>query len=34
MRQQINLYRDELIDKSEPFQSRQAGLVLVAAVFF
>ena len=28
MRQQINLYRDELIDKSEPYQSRQSGLIL------
>ncbi len=29
MRQQINLYQGELIDKPEPFQSRMAGLVLV-----
>ncbi|MCK4503856.1 MAG: hypothetical protein KAU22_12545, partial [Desulfuromonadales bacterium] len=32
MRQQINLYRDGLIDKPEPFQSRQVVMLLVAAV--
>jgi len=30
MRQQINLYQGVLIDKPEPFQSRQSGLLLVA----
>ncbi|MCF6266320.1 MAG: PilN domain-containing protein [Desulfuromusa sp.] len=29
MRQQINLYQGVLIDKPEPFQSRQSGLLLV-----
>lgn len=29
MRQQINLYQDVLIDKPEPFQSRQVGLFLL-----
>ncbi len=28
MRQQINLFQDVLIDKPEPFQSRQVGMVL------
>ncbi len=32
MRQQINLYQDELIDKPEPFQSRQVCLILGAVV--
>ncbi|MEA3545500.1 MAG: hypothetical protein U9R69_09825 [Thermodesulfobacteriota bacterium] len=32
MRQQINLYRDELIDRPEPFQSRQTGLILAMVV--
>ncbi len=31
MRQQINLYQDVLIDKPEPFQSRQVSLLLVIA---
>ncbi len=31
MRQQINLYRGNLIDRPEPLQSRQAGLILVIA---
>ncbi|MCD6581133.1 MAG: PilN domain-containing protein [Desulfuromusa sp.] len=34
MRQQINLYQDSLIDKPEPFQSRQTGMILAAAVVF
>lgn len=29
MRQQINLYQDVLIEKPEPFQSRQVGLLLI-----
>jgi len=29
MRQQINLYQDVLIDKPEPFQSRQVGMLLM-----
>jgi len=29
MRQQINLYREELIDRPEPFQSRQSFLLLL-----
>ena len=32
MRQQINLYRDELIDKPEPCQSRQVGMILAAVL--
>ncbi|MEA3362031.1 MAG: PilN domain-containing protein [Thermodesulfobacteriota bacterium] len=32
MRQQINLYQDILINKPEPFQSRQVGIILVAIV--
>lgn len=32
MRQQINLYQDILIDKPEPFQSRQVGLFLILLV--
>lgn len=32
MRQQINLYQDSLIDKPEPFQSRQTGMILAATV--
>ena len=32
MRQQINLYQDVLIDKPEPFQSRQVGMILFAVV--
>ncbi len=32
MRQQINLYQDVLIDKPEPFQSRQVGMILLAVV--
>ncbi|NOQ42247.1 MAG: hypothetical protein GQ563_07080 [Desulfuromusa sp.] len=32
MRQQINLYRDSLIDKPEPFQSKQTGLILAMVV--
>jgi len=31
MRQQINLYREELIDRPEPFQSRQSLLLLLIA---
>jgi len=30
MRQQINLYQGVLVDKPEPFQSRQSGLLLIA----
>ena len=33
MQQQINLYQDILKDKTEPLQSRQAGLLLVVIVF-
>lgn len=29
MRQQINLYQDVLIEKPEPFQSRQVGMLLI-----
>lgn len=29
MRQQINLYQDILVDKPEPFQSRQVGVLLL-----
>lgn len=32
MRQQINLYQDVLIDKPEPFQSRQVGMILFAVI--
>ena len=32
MRQQINLYQGVLIDKPEPFQGRQVGMLLVAVV--
>ncbi len=32
MRQQINLYQDVLIDKPEPFQSRQVYMLLVTVV--
>lgn len=32
MRQQINLYQDGLIDKPEPFQSRQAVIILIVVV--
>ena len=32
MRQQINLYRGRLIKRSEPLQSKQAGLILLGAV--
>ncbi len=32
MRQQINLYQGVLIDKPEPFQSRQSGLLLGAVI--
>lgn len=32
MRQQINLYQDVLIEKPEPFQSRQVGMLLI--IFF
>ena len=32
MRQQINLFRNVLIDKPEPFQSRQVGVILVAVI--
>ena len=34
MRQQINLFQNELIDKPEPFQSRQVGMILAAVVIF
>jgi len=33
MRQQINLYQDVLLDKPEPFQSRQVGVLLIILVF-
>jgi hypothetical protein len=33
MRQQINLYQDVLLDKPEPFQSRQVGVLLIIFVF-
>ena len=32
MRQQINLYRDELIDRAEPLKGKQAGLILFVAL--
>ena len=32
MRQQINLFQDVLIDKPEPFQSRQVGMLLILIV--
>ncbi len=32
MRQQINLYQDVLIDKPEPFQSRQVGVFLLLLI--
>ena len=32
MRQQINLYQEVLLDKPEPFQSRQVGVLLIAFV--
>jgi len=32
MRQQIDLYQDVLIDKPEPFQTRQVGMILGAVV--
>ncbi|MFK5926759.1 MAG: hypothetical protein QM483_09030 [Desulfuromusa sp.] len=32
MRQQINLYQDVLLDKPEPFQSRQVGMLLILIV--
>lgn len=32
MRQQINLYRDELLDRVEPLKGKQAGLILVVAL--
>lgn len=34
MRQQINLYQDELVDRIEPLSSRQAGLVLLLTILF
>ncbi len=32
MRQQINMYRDELIDRVEPLTGKQAGLILVVTL--
>ena len=32
-RQQINLYQDQLIDKPQPLQARQAALLLLAILF-
>ncbi|MFO7766970.1 MAG: hypothetical protein R6V33_11115 [Pelovirga sp.] len=34
MRQQINLYRDELIDRVEPLSGKQAALILVLSLVF